>query len=352
MERRSSNIDRIGVSSVSLVVERDLKWIFREQTVSDFGIDAEIEEVKNGNPTGKIIKVQIKSGLGNVTINKEKDFVFYFGQVHYYYWLGINVPVIIVLYDPETECIYWSSISKKYVKDTPKGGRKITIKKNNVLSSKSISTLENLINSFSQNIYFNEDYFNNFDLSKSEDVNELIDYAAELLVETANSIDSTRISIEKAQKSFKNQVNRLRNFIDENKEVAEQKMINKEIREVSGNLTLALNIFSRKLKDKITTTAQTHAKAIQLMNHLFSSIKKEGDIQGLINALLDEKSAISDLILMVNQLSNHYKNDTTKVPITYREAQHNCADTLEDYSQELNDLISMINGTIEIIKHK
>jgi len=352
MERRTNNIDRVGVHLFALAVERDLKWIFREKTVSDFGIDAEIEEVKEENPTGKLIEVQIKTGFGNVSINKEGNFDFYFNQVHFDYWLASNLPVIIVLCDPEANNIYWSSISERYISKTQKGRYKITIKKNNILSSESISKLENLIKGYSQKIYYEKDYVNSFDLSNSENVNELIEYAAELLLETANSIKSSRIIIEEAHNSFEVQFDRLRNFIDKNKEGTEQKIIDKEIREVSGQFSLALNIFSQKLKDEIKITSQTHTQAIQLTTYLFSSIKNKDEFEYLIDELSEEINAISNLIGTINQLSGYYKNDTTKLSFEYTMAQNNCADILDYYSQELNDLISMIKGAIKIIKHK
>jgi len=40
-----SLVDRQGVSLTSLIFTRDLQWIFREQPVSDVGIDALVEIV-------------------------------------------------------------------------------------------------------------------------------------------------------------------------------------------------------------------------------------------------------------------------------------------------------------------
>jgi hypothetical protein len=40
-----------------------MKWLFRRQLESDFGIDAQAEIVNDeGNPTGQFVAMQIKSG--------------------------------------------------------------------------------------------------------------------------------------------------------------------------------------------------------------------------------------------------------------------------------------------------
>src|SRR5262245_39656738 len=39
-------------------------WLFREQHGHDYGIDAHVEIVEDGRPTGKLIAFQIKPGSG------------------------------------------------------------------------------------------------------------------------------------------------------------------------------------------------------------------------------------------------------------------------------------------------
>ena len=40
-----------------------MKWLFRRQLESDFGIDAQVEVVdEEGKPTGQLVALQIKSG--------------------------------------------------------------------------------------------------------------------------------------------------------------------------------------------------------------------------------------------------------------------------------------------------
>lgn len=54
--------DRDGVNAVESIFIRELKWIFREQTISDWGIDAHVEVTNRDEPIGRLLAVQIKSG--------------------------------------------------------------------------------------------------------------------------------------------------------------------------------------------------------------------------------------------------------------------------------------------------
>ena len=61
--------ERIGVYSIAKIFANDFEWVFREQPINDFGIDAIVETTekvnlikKHINPTGKLIGIQIKSG--------------------------------------------------------------------------------------------------------------------------------------------------------------------------------------------------------------------------------------------------------------------------------------------------
>jgi hypothetical protein len=54
------SIARIGVHGVGLIVQRELKWSFKEQPVDDWGIDALLEIVE-GTPTGQLLALQIEA---------------------------------------------------------------------------------------------------------------------------------------------------------------------------------------------------------------------------------------------------------------------------------------------------
>lgn len=136
-----SNTEREGVSTVQLIISQKLGWIFREQPVEDYGIDAHIEVRGNSYPTGKLIGVQIKSGNSYFKKNNKQEVVFRFNAQHCKYWLSCTFKVILVLYSPHThECI-WEVIQPENISQTPSGHYSIKISQNNRLCKESKNKL-------------------------------------------------------------------------------------------------------------------------------------------------------------------------------------------------------------------
>lgn len=117
---------RIGVNAVERAV-LEIGWLFRELPTSDFGIDGQIEIVDDsGNPTGRLIAVQIKSGPSYLKEKTSAGFIFRGEPRHLSYWGQYSLPVIVVLHDPESGTCYWRSVESGNVK-TLKRGWKMTI---------------------------------------------------------------------------------------------------------------------------------------------------------------------------------------------------------------------------------
>src|SRR5271166_6549021 len=130
----SDTKERVGVHAVATIIERELQWIFREQTTSDYGIDAHVEERDpDGKGTGKLIALQIKSGA---SFFKPKDhgYVFYGERRHLKYWTNHSLPVFIILHNPETQLTIWQKIDQNSVKET-KNGWSIFIPETNILDA-------------------------------------------------------------------------------------------------------------------------------------------------------------------------------------------------------------------------
>ena len=71
----TDNTAQTGVSAVEAIF-LSMKWLFRRQLESDFGIDAQVEVVNNeGNPTRQVVAMQIKSGPSYFRSHGE-DYVF------------------------------------------------------------------------------------------------------------------------------------------------------------------------------------------------------------------------------------------------------------------------------------
>ncbi|HAS6858933.1 DUF4365 domain-containing protein [Vibrio parahaemolyticus] len=125
-----------GVYSVGRVFQKELKWIFRDQPKADHGIDAHVEVCNDGTPSGQLVAVQIKSGESYFSESCDEGFIFRFGDWHHNYWLGHCLPVIIALYNPIDELIFWQEISNETVESTGKNW-KITIPYENLLNHRS-----------------------------------------------------------------------------------------------------------------------------------------------------------------------------------------------------------------------
>lgn len=111
--------ERIGVNAAESIFIREFEWIFREQPIVDVGIDALIEQSENGNPTGKFIALQIKSGKGNFSVSNDK-LTYYISNIHYNYWLNFDLPILLIAHIPEIDKTFWIEITDKNIKPTKK----------------------------------------------------------------------------------------------------------------------------------------------------------------------------------------------------------------------------------------
>lgn len=121
MKRTTKQLERLGVSAVDDAFT-DMGWAFREQTVSDQGIDAHAEvDGLTAAPTGRLLAVQIKCGpsyFGRQTVTGWR----YPGSPrHLSYWLAHLMPVILVLVEADTKTGYWVQITHDAVHYTDRG---------------------------------------------------------------------------------------------------------------------------------------------------------------------------------------------------------------------------------------
>jgi len=128
---KNSRIDRIGIQTVGDQFER-AGYIFREQAISDYGIDAHVELIDNNDATGKLIAIQIKSGSSWFTKEKSEGFTYNGDSKHLTYWLQYSLPVLIVLCDTEKRKCFWQSITPENVVYTRKAWKIIVPKKQKI----------------------------------------------------------------------------------------------------------------------------------------------------------------------------------------------------------------------------
>jgi hypothetical protein len=124
--------DRLGVAALDYFFSSN-GWLFREQTIHDYGIDAHVETVEGGRPTGKLIAFQIKSGRSFFTEETADHYVFRTDNNHVTYWIEHSMPVVVVLYEPESKQLYWQQVSQETVESTGKNW-KVLVPKRHVFS--------------------------------------------------------------------------------------------------------------------------------------------------------------------------------------------------------------------------
>ncbi len=146
MKKRFSKTERIGVNKAESIFINDFDWVFREQPILDFGIDAHIEIVQD-NPTLKLAGLQIKTGESHFNINE--DFItFYLEEEHYEYWTNSAIPILLIAHFPKGDETYWMELSDKSSFSETKTKWKIEIPKTNKLDIEAKGIIEDLIESY------------------------------------------------------------------------------------------------------------------------------------------------------------------------------------------------------------
>lgn len=112
-----------GMRIVERIVGEDLRWVFRDQTRRDFGIDCLIEIVdERRRATGRLIAAQIKCGDSYFRETTPDEGVVYRGTVkHLNYWLGHSLPVIVILCQPEASTCVYAPITQGSIRRTKAG---------------------------------------------------------------------------------------------------------------------------------------------------------------------------------------------------------------------------------------
>ena len=125
---------RMGVSAASLVFEA-WGWLFREQPIEDYGIDAHVEPLDGPEqPARQLLALQIKTGASFFAEETQDGWWFRDTRRHWHYWLGHVLPVVIILYNPQTGKLFWQHADASLVQLTGEEG-KLLIPRSQVLDS-------------------------------------------------------------------------------------------------------------------------------------------------------------------------------------------------------------------------
>jgi len=142
MPKKKDNIAERGVNLVNTIITDELEWTFRELLKDDYGIDAQLEIIKNNEATGRLIAIQIKSGKSYTKKTKE-GYVYYGKLKHLNYWLNYSLPVILIICDLEEKKCYWQHITQDNVELTAKSW-KVIVPYNQLLSKNSCQPLKKI----------------------------------------------------------------------------------------------------------------------------------------------------------------------------------------------------------------
>ena len=108
--KNSDRTERIGVG-IALTAFESIGFAFREQSESDYGIDAQAELIETERPTGQLLGMQLKSGHSYLSETCDGGYVFRTAKKHVEYWHNHALPVLICLCDIDTRTIYWQVVN-------------------------------------------------------------------------------------------------------------------------------------------------------------------------------------------------------------------------------------------------
>ena len=100
---------REGINHVRALIERNNSTFQEIELHNDLGNDAYLEFVLEESATGCCVALQIKSGesyrsdSGRYRFQSDRD--------HFEYWFSHTLPVLAIIFDPETKIAFWTDIS-------------------------------------------------------------------------------------------------------------------------------------------------------------------------------------------------------------------------------------------------
>ncbi|MGB9263848.1 MAG: DUF4365 domain-containing protein [Terriglobales bacterium] len=112
--------------------------IWRPTPSHDLGIDGQIEFLNEGTvvSTGLILAVQSKSGASYCERVDENDVLYYPTLKHRTYWGRILLPVLLVLYEPDSDLLIFASVKPQLQNEGP-----IRVSRNSVFNQSARSEL-------------------------------------------------------------------------------------------------------------------------------------------------------------------------------------------------------------------
>lgn len=341
---RYSPTNDIGRNVFGLKISKYLGWIAREVTTSDVGIDFNIEEVINGNPTARYLSIQLKTGLGNVDIDKNGNYVFRFGETHFNYWLGSSIPVIIAICNPDTEEISWELICK-YKITLAKKQYKILIKKDHILNSSSLEEFTSILNNYQSDFILPE--------LENESDKHSPEYWEALLNECRDAITNITNSFYKVHDSYDLEISRLSDFIIKSNYYFTQKQANSKLNKFAANIALSLNVSKCTIKSQIPIIRDSYFEVLNSVGYVLnqSSWFNSPTAELVRIAFEGNLKALENMIYTVEGGVVKFQND--RIPsATLMRSAHSYAAIIYDYLFAMKEMKDRLNELIRQFKCK
>jgi hypothetical protein len=106
---KQHKINTKGLALVTQLMADD--WIIRNQVEEDYGIDLEIEFVKQGQVTGGIAKVQLKFTETSPYLSSDETAI-YLPESTANYYLALDLPLYLFLADLKERTVYWINVQR------------------------------------------------------------------------------------------------------------------------------------------------------------------------------------------------------------------------------------------------
>lgn len=337
--------ERLGINATESIFLKEFDWIFREQPIVDVGIDALVEQVVNGNPQGKFLALQIKSGNGNFSISNDK-LTYYLSNVHYNYWTNFDLPVLLIGHIPEKDKTYWEELSTRKIKKTNKSW-KLEISKKNLLNKKAEPHLLKLLSS-------NSKHSNSVKIFQGENVDD----------ETIFKLDSKIDCIRDANESTERTVNLLNDLTSKinlsHERILEHKRKDEAIDSPQVKNTLKIlakniTISARRLESEILIYSETIAAGVYAYEQAilihFGITRNLISIEEHLENLQLLPPAIDEAILGIQSMRSSFE-DVPNSYTTLKPARKDMINVIDLMINEYKVSKELVQKLIEKIKLK
>lgn len=339
---RYDSTERLGVIATDQIITKDIGWIFREQPIVDVGLDAIVEQSEDGNPTGKFLALQIKTGKGNFHLS-DKKITYYVSNIHYNYWLNLDIPVILVAHFPESEKTYWHQINEHSLKRTKKHW-KIEIPRFQELNKKSKNKLTDLLSDKSKKSFVFELYKGKVEPDTIFDIAEDVNCIADSIVNVNNFVDLL-LSLKDKTVLFNADLQKF----------SEQGLSDNdhEVKASIKGFARQMNIAAKKIENEILIFSQLYSvgisayEQIMLLHFFFTKDFKEFE---------EAKNSINTIPLSIDEALKgiiYMKNGVSKLPTNYsilKEAKSQFLEIIEMIIFEYTEAKLMAERAINNLK--